>query len=81
MNTEPTSSEPTEATAATPLLRVVKGEPTAEQLAALIAVVAARASAGGSAPAAKPRSEWGHPARLHRPPLRIGPGAWRASAW
>ena len=35
--------------ASKPLLRVVKGDPTAEELAALIAVVAAR-SAGGAAP-------------------------------
>jgi hypothetical protein len=64
---------------AKPVLRVVKGEPSAEELAALVAVVAARSVA---APAAKPapRSQWGHPARMVRTPHAFGPGQWRASA-
>lgn len=63
-----------------PLLRVVKGDLTAEELAALVAVVAARGS--GVAPAKKPlRSEWGHPARAVRGIHRPGPDAWRRSAW
>ena len=63
-----------------PLLRVVKGDLTEEELAALLAVVAVRGAA--SAPA-KPRlrSEWGHPARAVRGPHRPGPDAWRRSAW
>ncbi len=67
----------------TPLLRVVKGDPSPEELAALVAVVAARnaAAAAAEAPARKPRSEWGHPVRQHRGPHRVGPGQWRASAW
>lgn len=72
------------ATPATPLLRVVKGDPTAEELAALVAVVAARnaaAAAASSAEQPKPRSEWGHPVRQHRGPHRVGPGQWRASSW
>jgi len=65
---------------AKPLLRVVKGDLTPEELAALVAVVAARGSAG--APAKKPlRSEWGHPARAVRGIHRPGPDAWRRSAW
>ena len=67
-------------TTATPLLRVVKGDPTPAQLAALVAVVAARAVSGVE-DRPQPRSEWGHPVRLHRQPLRIGPGVWRQSAW
>ena len=61
-----------------PLLTVVRGEPTPEQLAALIAVVAARG--GGEEEPAPPRSLWGAPAAAHRRPLTPGPGAWRASA-
>jgi hypothetical protein len=69
------AAEPTK-----PLLRVVKGDLTAEELAALVAVVAARGSSG--APATKPRrSEWGHPARAVRGMHRPGPDAWRRSAW
>ncbi len=61
---------------APPLLQVVRGNPTPEQLAALIAVVASRSSA---APAPAPvASLWSRPAL--RGPLSPGPGAWRASA-
>ncbi len=62
-----------------PLLRVVRGNPSAEELAALVAVVAARASAAEPAPRARPL--WGRPvlrpAATHQ--LTPGPGAWRAS--
>ena len=75
------ANEDVEPTApAKPLLRVVKGDPTPEELAALIAVVAAR-SAGGTPPKKSLRSEWGHPARAVRGPHRPGPDAWRRSAW
>ena len=60
-----------------PVLRVVKGHPTHEELAALIAVVA---SLGAPAPEApRPRAEWNAPRRLVRGPLPQGPGGWRAS--
>lgn len=59
-----------------PLLSIVRGEPTLEQLAALIAVVSARAGAGEDAEPPRP-SLWATP-RL-RTPLVRGPGAWRAS--
>jgi len=62
------------------LLRVVKGNPTPEELAALVAVVAARSAAGVPAKP-KPRSEWGHPGRAVRGVHRPGPDAWRRSAW
>jgi len=64
-----------------PLLTVVRGGPTPEQLAALVAVVTARASAAaetaaaGVAAAARPL--WAAP--VLRSPLSHGPGAWRAS--
>ncbi|GAB3992395.1 acyl-CoA carboxylase subunit epsilon [Nocardioides marmoraquaticus] len=69
----------TAAETTTPLLRVVKGDPTPEELAALVAVVAAAAS-GGEEPPAPRRSEWSARHRLVRTPLQHGPGAWRASA-
>ena len=60
-----------------PLLRVVRGEPSPEELAALVAVLTAR---GGAAPAEAPAAP-----RLWRTPLRPalplpGPGRWRTSA-
>lgn len=67
-----------------PVLRVVKGDLTPEELAALVAVVAARnAAAANAAAAAKPaiRSEWGHPSRMLRPAHQLGPDQWRRSAF
>jgi len=59
------------------LLRVVKGDPSAEELAALVAVVA---SLGGPAAAPARRTpEWNHNRRMQRVVLRAGPGAWRSS--
>ena len=61
-----------------PVLRVVKGDPTPEEVAALVAVIAAL----GSGPAdekPKPRSAWADPARRLRAALPHGPGAWRSS--
>jgi Acyl-CoA carboxylase epsilon subunit len=66
-----------DASGETPFLRVVKGEPTPDELAALVAVLA---SLGGPAvPPARPPAEWNAPRRLHRAPRPHGPGAWRAS--
>jgi hypothetical protein len=65
-----------------PLLRIVKGDPTPEEVAALVAVLSARAA--GAAAAEKPaprRSEWaGHERRMRRP-VHPAPGGWRASAF
>ncbi len=66
-----------------PLLRVVRGEPTAAELAALVAVLAARQAAeAAAADRARrvPRSAWGDPATAVRRPVTPGPGAWRRSA-
>jgi hypothetical protein len=63
-----------------PTLRVVRGEPSAPELAALVAVVAAQAGSGGT-PSPRPLSVWAARSRLVRPPLRPATGAWRASAW
>lgn len=64
--------------AVTPFLRVVKGEPTPEELAALVSVLA---SLGGPQGVHERRTpEWNAPRRLHRVPLPHGAGGWRASA-
>jgi hypothetical protein len=65
-------------TAEQPLLRVVRGAPTADELAALIAVVSARA--GATAELDRPRSAWSDPYRRLRRPVPHGTGAWRRSA-
>ena len=64
-------------------IRVERGRPTPEELAAVVALVRARAAAL-SEPAATPvrLNGWSHPARtVPRPMPDPGPGAWRMSAW
>lgn len=62
---------------ARPLLSVVRGEPSPEQLAALVAVLAARGGPPAAAAPPAPR-RWRTPLRPVLPPA--GPGAWQASA-
>ena len=62
-----------------PILQVVKGDPTPEELAALIAVVPAR-TAPAPAPEPERSSTWATYWRNARTPFRPGPGRWRASA-
>ena len=62
-----------------PLLRVVKGEPTAEELAALTAVVAALSQRRAPRRRPTPVGAWGSPVHGHRRALLSGPGGWQAS--
>ena len=63
---------------AAPYLRVVKGDPTPEELAALVTVLA---SLGGPAAEAPPeRREWNAAWRMHQVVHAPGPGGWRSSA-
>jgi hypothetical protein len=64
-----------------PALRIVKGEPTAAEVAALVAVVAASGAEADQGATPRPQSVWSSRGRLVRPPLRPAAGAWRASAW
>ncbi len=61
-----------------PVLRIVRGDATPEEVAALVAVIAAMS--GRAAPAKRvPRSTWADPARGMRTAHTPGAGAWRAS--
>ncbi|MGX5654287.1 acyl-CoA carboxylase subunit epsilon [Geodermatophilus nigrescens] len=62
-----------------PLLTVVKGEPTAEELAALTVVVAALSAQGRPRRRPVPVGAWAAYGDAHRQPLRPGPGGWRAA--
>ena len=80
---EPTGATPEERRA---LFRVVRGEPTDAELAALTVVLAggiAGAVATAPRPQAQPavRTAWNDPAARLRRPLTVGPGAWRTSTW
>jgi hypothetical protein len=74
----------THSPAAAPSFRVVRGDPTPEELAAALAVVQARAaaSAGDEVPPRRGPAAWSDPARtVPRPAPHPGPGAWRAAFW
>ena len=71
-------AEAPQETSGRPVLRIVRGDPSPEELAALTVVLAA-ASGGGEEPERGPRSFWADRASLVRRPLQPGPGAWVAS--
>lgn len=60
------------------LFRVVRGEPTDVEVAALTVVLAAVGSDDDD-PAPATRDAWSDPAARIRTPLSAGPGAWRAT--
>jgi hypothetical protein len=66
-----------------PILRVVRGEPTPEELAALVAVVAAHSAAAAATQEEPPRrlSAWTDRRQGMRQPVHVGPGAWVASGF
>ncbi|WP_328319300.1 acyl-CoA carboxylase subunit epsilon [Streptomyces sp. NBC_00388] len=66
------------------MIKVVRGNPTPEELAAAVAVVQARAAAAASEPsgAPLPREEWSDPARIARHRMQQpGPRAWARTFW
>ena len=68
-----------------PFLSVVRGQPTAAEVAALVTVLTARAAAraalaGPPGPAGATRSAWSDRSRLMRESVSPGPGAWRRSS-
>lgn len=69
-------------TAGGPVLSVVRGQPTGEEVAALtvaLAVAAARASPAAAAGLPEPLTGWARRASLLRGPVSRGPGGWRRS--
>ena len=65
-------------------IKVVRGNPTPEELAAALAVVRARAAAAAATPpgATGPRDTWSDPSRIaaHRLP-QPGQTAWARTYW
>ncbi|MGW4024498.1 acyl-CoA carboxylase epsilon subunit [Streptomyces sp. NPDC005009] len=66
------------------MIKVVRGNPTPEELAAALAVVRARAAAASAVPpgAPTPRDSWSDPSRIagHSVP-RPGPTSWTRTYW
>jgi hypothetical protein len=60
-----------------PTLRVIKGDATPEEVAALVAVVSALGTAAAEPPRRTP--EWSAHHRKVRRTLPHGPGGWRSS--
>jgi hypothetical protein len=65
------------------LFRVVHGEPSDDEIAALTVVLAAAAAAPPSSTSRAPavRGRWSDPSARFRTPLHPGPDAWRMSTW
>lgn len=61
-----------------PLLRVVSGNTTPEEVAAILAVLGA-VGGGAPPPAKRPAPAWSAPQRAVRRALPHGPGGWRSS--
>ena len=68
-----------DATDARPPLFAIRGDATAEEVAALVAVLQGLA-ASAAPPSPRPRSQWASPARAVRSTPAVGPGGWRTSA-
>jgi hypothetical protein len=63
-----------------PVLRIIRGTPTPEDLAVLAAVLSAAQVESSEPPAGVPPRTWAAHWRQLRPPIRPGPGAWLASS-
>ncbi|HEX8004807.1 MAG TPA: acyl-CoA carboxylase subunit epsilon [Trebonia sp.] len=66
-----------------PFLRVVRGDASPEEIAALVAALQVIAVSAASVPAAEEPPivrHWNDRSRLLRPVIHPGPGAWRRSA-
>jgi hypothetical protein len=61
------------------VLRIVRGDPSAEELAALTALLAAFGTADAVEPAPPVRGRWNDPAHSMRRAGTAGPGGWRAA--
>jgi hypothetical protein len=65
-------------------IKVVRGNPTPEELAAALAVVRARAAAASATPsgAPAPRDSWADPSRIAARRLpQPGPATWARTFW
>ncbi|MEG8276854.1 acyl-CoA carboxylase epsilon subunit [Streptomyces sp. AHA2] len=65
-------------------IKVLRGNPTPEELAAALAVVRARAAAAAAVPsgAPTPRDSWSDPSRIAARRLpQPGPAAWGRTYW
>ncbi|MEV0946010.1 acyl-CoA carboxylase subunit epsilon [Rhodococcus sp. NPDC049939] len=70
----PDGTEDDSADVAEPFLKVVKGSPTPDEVAALVAVLSAMAAAGGVEQGPQlPPETWGAPTAMHRTSMPFSP--------
>ncbi|WP_324783092.1 acyl-CoA carboxylase subunit epsilon [Streptomyces sp. H51] len=62
------------------MIKVVRGNPTPEELAAALTVLMSAAGTAGTGPAPRPAGAWGSPRSLLRTSRTYGPAGWHASA-
>ena len=62
-----------------PVIKITKGNPTDEEIAAVVAVLTARTAAHPASEPEQPKSGWATYWRSLRAPLSPGPGAWQAA--
>ena len=67
-------------TAPGPVLRVIRGDATPEEIAAVVAALLSRAASDAPPPARPAPSAWSDRSRLLRRPVHPAPDAWRRSA-
>ena len=60
-------------------LRIVRGDPSPEDLAALTALLSVAGGGDADEPDPPARGRWNDPVWRQRALLRAGPGAWRSS--
>ena len=72
----PASTDEPDTATREPLLRIVSGSPTPDEVAVVVAVLSTRGRPADEHPQF---SLWARKSRMVRPSLRPGYGAWRAS--
>ncbi|MFV0462236.1 MAG: acyl-CoA carboxylase epsilon subunit [Nostocoides sp.] len=75
----PSPAPESEASGHRPMLKVISGQATPEEIAAIVAVLAA-AGGGSEARGRHTVSPWSDPARLLRGSMTPGPDGWSRSA-
>jgi hypothetical protein len=64
-----------------PTLRIIRGNPTPEEVAAVTVVLTALSGGGGELEQPARPGGWSDPALRLRRPIHPGPGAWQMSSW
>ncbi|BAD55838.1 hypothetical protein NFA_9930 [Nocardia farcinica IFM 10152] len=73
---EASTDAPTAEAGAAPFLRILKGSPTDEEIAALVCVFAAAGNGGQDSGPARPLDMWGRPTLMHRGTSPFSPYAF-----